>query len=51
MDEHTIYKFTRSGQIPSIKITGQGRLKEEIIDKWIEHESIQMLKEGKNEKS
>jgi len=26
MDEHTIYKLARSGQIPSIKIAGQWRL-------------------------
>ncbi|MCD6093284.1 MAG: helix-turn-helix domain-containing protein [Candidatus Omnitrophica bacterium] len=25
MDEHTIYKLSRSGQIPSIKIAGQWR--------------------------
>ncbi|MBO8130955.1 MAG: helix-turn-helix domain-containing protein [Candidatus Marinimicrobia bacterium] len=25
MDEHTVYKLARSGQIPSIKIAGQWR--------------------------
>ncbi|MEM3227124.1 MAG: helix-turn-helix domain-containing protein [Conexivisphaerales archaeon] len=25
MDEHTVYKLTRSGQIPSLKIAGQWR--------------------------
>ena len=27
MDEHTVYKLARSGQIPSIKIAGQWRFK------------------------
>jgi len=26
MDEHTVYKLARSGQIPSLKIAGQWRL-------------------------
>ncbi|NQS90428.1 helix-turn-helix domain-containing protein [Patescibacteria group bacterium] len=43
MDEHTIYKLARSGQIPSIKIAGQWRFKKEIIDKWIGDESLQRL--------
>jgi len=43
MDEHTIYKLARSGQIPSIKIAGQWRFKKEIIDKWIGDESLQRV--------
>ncbi len=43
MDEHTIYKLARSGQIPSIKIAGQWRFKKEIIDKWIGDESLERL--------
>ena len=35
MDEHTIYKLSRSGKIPAIKIAGQWRYKKELIDKWI----------------
>ncbi|HPO35362.1 MAG TPA: helix-turn-helix domain-containing protein, partial [Syntrophales bacterium] len=31
MDEHTIYKLARSGQIPAIKIAGQWRFKK--VDK------------------
>ncbi|MCD6569177.1 MAG: helix-turn-helix domain-containing protein [Deltaproteobacteria bacterium] len=41
MNEHTIYKLARSGQIPSIKIAGQWRFKKEIIDKWISDESLE----------
>jgi len=40
MNEHTIYRLARSGQIPSIKIAGQWRFKKEIIDKWISDESL-----------
>jgi excisionase family DNA binding protein len=43
MDEHTIYKLARSGQIPSIKIAGQWRFKKEVIDKWISQESLERV--------
>ena len=53
MDEHTVYlpgeiacnisrgELARSGQIPSIKIAGQWRLKKEIIDKWISEQWLE----------
>ena len=40
MDEHTIYRLARSGQIPAIKIAGQWRFKRDVIDKWINEKSI-----------
>ena len=40
MDEHTIYKLARSGQIPSIKIAGQWRFKKDLIDDWIKEGSL-----------
>jgi len=43
MNEHTIYRLARSGQIPSIKIAGQWRFKKEIIDKWISDESLERV--------
>jgi len=43
MNEHTIYRLARSGQIPSIKIVGQWRFKKEIIDKWISDESLERV--------
>ena len=43
MDEHTIYKLARSGQIPSLKITGQWRFKKKIIDKWIGDKSLERV--------
>ena len=43
MDEHTIYKLARSGQIPAIKIAGQWRFKREVIDKWINEGSLKNL--------
>ena len=43
MDEHTVYKLARSGQIPSIKIAGQWRFKREVIDKWISQESLERV--------
>jgi len=43
MDEHTIYKLARYGQIPSLKIAGQWRFKKKIIDKWIGDESLERV--------
>jgi len=43
MDEHTIYKLARSGQIPSLKIAGQWRFKKDVIDKWISEESLERV--------
>ncbi|RLI52867.1 MAG: hypothetical protein DRP09_17030 [Candidatus Thorarchaeota archaeon] len=43
MDEHTIYKLARSGQIPAIKIAGQWRFKKEVIDKWLNEGSLKNL--------
>ena len=51
MDEHTIYKLARSGQIPSIKIAGQWRFKKDVIDKWIENESIGSIRKGNRDES
>jgi excisionase family DNA binding protein len=43
MDEHTIYKLSRSGKIPALKIAGQWRYKKEVIDKWIKDGSLENL--------
>lgn len=43
MDEHTIYKLSRSGKIPAFKIAGQWRYKKEVIDKWIKDGSLENL--------
>lgn len=51
MDEHTVYRLARSGEIPSIKISGQWRFMKELIDKWIMKTSMERTKsnkEGKN---
>ncbi|NWF53062.1 MAG: helix-turn-helix domain-containing protein [Nitrospirae bacterium] len=53
MDEHTIYKLARSGQNPSLKIAGQWRFKKDVIDKWINDESLRRVKSssvGKSDK-
>jgi excisionase family DNA binding protein len=46
MDEHTIYKLSRSGKIPAIKIAGQWRFKKEVIDKWINEGCLENLNKG-----
>lgn len=46
MDEHTIYKLSRFGKIPSIKIAGQWRFKKDVIDKWIGKESLEKINQN-----
>ncbi len=47
MDEHTIYKLSRCGKIPSIKINGQWRFKKEVVEKWISEESLEITRENR----
>ncbi len=46
IDEHTIYKLTRTGLIPSLKIAGQWRFKKDVIDKWISEGSLEKVTEN-----
>ena len=32
----TVYKLTRQGQIPSAKIGGQWRFKQDVLDAWLD---------------
>ncbi len=43
LDEHTIYRMARKGEIPAFKIAGQWRFKRELIEKWLKTKT-----EGKN---
>lgn len=43
LDEHTIYRMARKGEIPAYKIAGQWRFKKELIESWLEEK----LKNGK----
>jgi len=43
MDEHTVYKLARSGQIPSLKMAGQWRFKKDVIYKWISEQSLERV--------
>lgn len=44
MDEHTVYKLTRSCHILSLKISGQWRFKKDVIDNWISEKSLERVK-------
>jgi len=32
----TVYKLTRGGQMPAVKIGGQWRFKRDVLDEWLE---------------
>jgi len=36
LDEHTVYRMARKGEIPAYKIAGQWRFKKELIEQWLE---------------
>ncbi len=35
LDEHTVYRMARKGEIPAYKIAGQWRFKKDMIEKWL----------------
>jgi excisionase family DNA binding protein len=35
LDEHTIYRMARRGEIPAYKIAGKWRFKREMIEEWL----------------
>ena len=35
LDEHTIYRMARKGEIPAYKIAGKWRFKKEMIEEWL----------------
>ena len=43
MEQHTVYKLARSGELPSVKISGQWRFKKSVIDRWLEENSVRNL--------
>lgn len=32
----TVYKLTREGRVPAVKIGGQWRFKRDVLDQWLE---------------
>jgi len=36
LDEHTIYRMARKGEIPAYKVAGQWRFKKKMIEEWLE---------------
>jgi len=39
MNEHTVYRLARKGELPAVKIGGGWRFKKDVINKWIETNS------------
>jgi len=40
LEEHTIYKMVRKGEIPAYKIAGQWRFKREMIEEWLDQKLV-----------
>ena len=39
LDEHTVYRMARKGEIPAYKVAGQWRFKKELIEQWLEKQT------------
>lgn len=44
----TLYKLAQKGEIPAFKLSGQWRFKKDLIDKWIEDESLKKVRAERN---
>jgi len=38
LDEHTVYRMARKGEIPAYKVAGQWRFKKEHLEEWLENQ-------------
>jgi len=36
LDEHTVYRMARKGEIPAYKVAGKWRFKKKLIENWLE---------------
>jgi len=50
LEEHTIYKMARKGEIPAYKVAGQWRFKKEMIEEWLEQKLVSNGEKGRQEK-
>ena len=46
LDEHTVYRMARKGEIPAYKVAGQWRFKKELLDKWLESNIVKSKGNG-----
>lgn len=49
MDERTIYKLAKQGDIPSFKVSNQWRFLKKDIESWVEQKKSEVM--GKNRKA
>ena len=45
LDEHTIYRMARKGEIPAYKVAGQWRFKRKLIEQWLEKHATKNQRE------
>jgi len=50
LEEHTIYKMARKGEIPAYKVAGQWRFKKEMIEEWLEQKLVSNGEKRRQEK-
>ncbi|MBC7189434.1 helix-turn-helix domain-containing protein [Candidatus Aerophobetes bacterium] len=50
LEEHTVYKMARKGEIPAFKIAGQWRFKREMIEEWLKQKLVSNSKKERQEK-
>ena len=45
LDEHTVYRIAKKGEIPAYKVAGQWWFKKKMIEKWLE-QNLKYEKDG-----
>jgi excisionase family DNA binding protein len=48
LHELTVRRLAREGEIPAFKIGRQWRVKKDLLDRWIERETMKNIGEGNN---
>jgi len=48
LHELTVRRLAREGEIPAFKIGRQWRVKKNLLDRWIERETMRNMGEGDN---
>jgi len=41
LDEHTVYRMAKKGEIPAYKVRGQWGFKRKILERWLEERKFQ----------
>lgn len=47
LDEHTVYRMARRGEIPAYKVAGKWRFRRGALEQWLESQGVQQAETQK----